>query len=817
MRRSIIIMALCLLTSWTWAQEFQKTTSGIKTTISGKQTDIEIQWFGPNTLRVLKTPQGKSVKKESLSVIAQPQNSGIKITTPGNGCIVMKSQTLTVILNPQTGIITYAKPNGDALLIEQENVKAFTPVNDAGRSTYSVYQGFTTSKEEGLYGLGQLQNGQMMQRGMTKHLVQGNVEDVSPFFQSTKGYGVFWDNYSGTTYTDNEQETSFCSEVGDCIDYYFMYGGSADGVIAEVRALTGDVPMMPLWSYGFMQSKERYKSQEETVGVVKKYRELGIPLDCIIQDWQYWGHNYLWNAMDFQNPAFSRPKDMIDEVHALNARMMISIWSSFGPATKPYRALDKEGLLFDIETWPQSGVDGWPPNLEYPSGVRVYDAYSPKARDIYWEHLNKGIFQLGMDGWWMDSTEPDHFNHKESDFDRQTGLGSYRSVRNAYPLVSVGGVSDHQRALTQDKRVIILTRSGFLGQQRYGSNVWSGDVQSSWDMFRKQITAGLNFSLTGMPHWNSDLGGFFAGSYNTSWGDNSATRNPMYQELYVRWLQFGVFCPMMRSHGADVPREFYWYGKKGEPIYDALVDAVKLRYTLLPYIYSTSWDVTHNRSTFMRALFMDFVNDKQTWNVNDEYMFGKAFLVAPVLHAQYTPEVQQKTLEENEGWKRDSKKSAKTPILTDFTHSKNMEVYLPAGTRWYNFWTNEAIEGGQKLVISTTLNRIPLFVRAGSIVPCGPDVQYTGEKKWDNLTLCVYPGENGNFTLYEDEGDNYNYENGAYTEIPMNWDNASRILTIGARKGEYNGMLQKRQFIVKAIDGNSKTVTYTGKKIRVKL
>lgn len=817
MRRSIIIMALCLLTSWTWAQKFQKTTSGIKTTISGKQTDIEIQWFGPNTLRVLKTPQGKSVKKESLSVIAQPQNSGIKITTPGNGCIVMKSQTLTVILNPQTGIITYAKPNGDALLIEQENVKAFTPVNDAGRSTYSVYQGFTTSKEEGLYGLGQLQNGQMMQRGMTKHLVQGNVEDVSPFFQSTKGYGVFWDNYSGTTYTDNEQETSFCSEVGDCIDYYFMYGGSADGVIAEVRALTGDVPMMPLWSYGFMQSKERYKSQEETVGVVKKYRELGIPLDCIIQDWQYWGHNYLWNAMDFQNPAFSRPKDMIDEVHALNARMMISIWSSFGPATKPYRALDKEGLLFDIETWPQSGVDGWPPNLEYPSGVRVYDAYSPKARDIYWEHLNKGIFQLGMDGWWMDSTEPDHFNHKESDFDRQTGLGSYRSVRNAYPLVSVGGVSDHQRALTQDKRVIILTRSGFLGQQRYGSNVWSGDVQSSWDMFRKQITAGLNFSLTGMPHWNSDLGGFFAGSYNTSWGDNSATRNPMYQELYVRWLQFGVFCPMMRSHGADVPREFYWYGKKGEPIYDALVDAVKLRYTLLPYIYSTSWDVTHNRSTFMRALFMDFVNDKQTWNVNDEYMFGKAFLVAPVLHAQYTPEVQQKTLEENEGWNRDSKKSAKTPILTDFTHSKNMEVYLPAGTRWYNFWTNEAIEGGQKLVISTTLNRIPLFVRAGSIVPCGPDVQYTGEKKWDNLTLCVYPGENGNFTLYEDEGDNYNYENGAYTEIPMNWDNASRILTIGARKGEYNGMLQKRQFIVKAIDGNSKTVTYTGKKIRVKL
>ena len=817
MKRSITIIALCLLTSWVCAQDYQRTASGIKASVADKQTDIEIQWFTPNTLRILKTPQGKVPEKKSLSVIAQPKASNIKVTTPGNGLIVMKSTSLAVTLDTRTGIITYTKPDGTTLLKEQENFKAFTAVSDAGRPTYTVYQGFTTDKEEGLYGLGQLQNGKMMQRDMTKHLVQGNVEDVSPFFQSTKGYGLFWDNYSGTTYTDNERETSFRSEVGDCIDYYFMYGGSADGVIAEVRTLTGNVPMMPLWSYGFMQSKERYKSQEETVGVVKKYRELGIPLDCIIQDWQYWGHNYLWNAMDFQNPTFSRPKDMIDEVHALNARMMISIWSSFGPATKPYRALDKEGLLFDIETWPQSGVDGWPPNLEYPSGVRVYDAYSPKARDIYWEHLNKGIFQLGMDGWWMDSTEPDHFNHKESDFDHQTHLGSYRSVRNAYPLVTVGGVSDHQRALTQNKRVIILTRSGFLGQQRYGSNVWSGDVQSSWDMFRKQITAGLNFSLTGMPHWNSDLGGFFAGSYNKGWADNSATRNPMYQELYVRWVQFGGFCPMMRSHGADVPREFYWYGKAGEPVYDALVDAVKLRYTLLPYIYSTSWDVTHNHSTFMRALFMDFVDDKQTWNVNSEYMFGKAFLVAPVLHAQYTPEVQQKGLKENEGWNRNSKKSTETPVFADFTDSKNMEVYLPAGARWYNFWTNEATEGGQKLVIPTTLNRIPLFVRAGSIVPLGPDVQYTGEKKWDNLTLCVYPGENGNFTLYEDEGDNYNYENGAYTEIPMNWNDANNTLTIGARKGQYNGMLEKRQFIVKTMNGKSKTVTYTGKKVKVKL
>lgn len=816
MKKTLVFVACCLCSAFVWAQDFQRTATGIKATVADKKTDVEVQWYTPNSLRILKTPQGKTVEKKSLSVIALPKDPGIKVTTADNESVIMKSKNLTVTLNIRTGVVSYAKSDGSLLLKEQENNKAFTPFDDAGRSTYTVYQGFTVSPEEGLYGLGQLQNGQMMQRNMSKVLVQGNVEDVSPIFQSTKGYGVFWDNYSATTYTDNAQETSFSSEVGECIDYYFMYGGSADGVIAEVRTLTGEVPMMPLWSYGFMQSKERYKSQDETVGVVKKYRELGIPLDCIIQDWQYWGNNYLWNAMDFQNPAFSRPKEMIDEVHAMNAHMMISIWSSFGPATKPYRALDKEGLLFNIETWPQSGVEGWPPNMEYPSGVRVYDAYSSKARDIYWNYLNKGIFQLGMDGWWMDSTEPDHFNHKKEDFDHQTAMGSFRSVRNAYPLMTVGGVYDHQRAETDDKRAIILTRSGFLGQQRYASNVWSGDVQSSWDSFRKQVTAGLNYSLTGMPHWNSDLGGFFAGSYNTSWADNSAVKNPMYQELYVRWVQFGTFCPMMRSHGADVPREFYWYGKKGEPVYDALVNAVKLRYALLPYIYSTSWDVSHNRSTFMRALFMDFLGDKKAWNVTDEYMFGKAFLVAPVVHAQYTPELVQKDLKENEGWGSDSKTEIDKVVAADFAQAKSMDVYLPAGTRWFNYWTNEVQEGGKNVTVETTLGRIPLFVRAGSVVPVGPDVQYSGEKAWDNLTVCVYPGADGNFTLYEDEFDNYNYEKGAYTEIPMTWDDSKRTLTIGSRKGGYTGMLAKRQFVVKTADGKERTVTYTGKKVQVK-
>ena len=726
----------------------------------------------------------------------------------------MNTSELSVSVDTGTGIVSYFSKDGKSLLAEKSGMQ-FIDFDDAGTKTYQVYQPFILDKEEAIYGLGQLQNGKMIQRNMTKNLIQGNVEDVSPFFQSTKGYGVFWDNYSPTLFTDNEVETSFRSEVGDCVDYYFMYGKDADGVIAQVRSLTGQAPMFPLWTYGYWQSKERYKSQEEVVDVVRKYRELGIPLDGIIQDWQYWGHNYLWNAMDFQNPTFNNPQKMIEDVHAMNAHMAISIWSSFGPMTKPYRELDKKGMLFNFTTWPQSGLESWPPNMEYPSGVRVYDAYNPEARDIYWKYLNDRIFKLGMDAWWMDSTEPDHLDWKPEDMDTKTYLGSFRKVRNAYPLMTVGGVYDHQRAVTSDKRVFILTRSGFLGQQRYGANVWSGDVASTWESFRNQIPAGLNFSLCGMPHWNSDIGGFFAGHYNKSWNDDSASKNPLYQELYVRWLQFGTFNPMMRSHGTDVYREIYKFGKKGEPVYDAIEKMIGLRYSLLPYIYSTSWEVSNRQSSFMRALMMDFVDDRKVWDINDEYMFGKSILVAPITHAQYTPEAVVKVSEE-EGWNRDGAKKTKTDVAVDFMETKSTNIYLPAGTLWYDFWTNEKHEGGKEITKETTLDVIPLYVKAGSIIPVGPQVQYATEKPWDHLELKVYAGANGNFILYEDEFDNYNYEKGAYTEIPISWNNASRKLTIGARKGAYEGMLENRKFTVTLQDGTQKSVDYNGKAVSVR-
>ena len=775
--------------------------------------DIEVQFFAPAVARVIKSPEGVAYEKQSLSVIAKPEKVSFKADIQDNK-IVLNTSELSVSVDTGTGIVSYFSKDGKSLLAEKSGMQ-FIDFDDAGTKTYQVYQPFILDKEEAIYGLGQLQNGKMIQRNMTKNLIQGNVEDVSPFFQSTKGYGVFWDNYSPTLFTDNEVETSFRSEVGDCVDYYFMYGKDADGVIAQVRSLTGQAPMFPLWTYGYWQSKERYKSQEEVVDVVRKYRELGIPLDGIIQDWQYWGHNYLWNAMDFQNPTFNNPQKMMEDVHAMNAHMAISIWSSFGPMTKPYRELDKKGMLFNFTTWPQSGLESWPPNMEYPSGVRVYDAYNPEARDIYWKYLNDGIFKLGMDAWWMDSTEPDHLDWKPEDMDTKTYLGSFRKVRNAYPLMTVGGVYDHQREVTSDKRVFILTRSGFLGQQRYGANVWSGDVASTWESFRNQIPAGLNFSLCGMPHWNSDIGGFFAGHYNKSWNDDSASKNPLYQELYVRWLQFGTFNPMMRSHGTDVYREIYKFGKKGEPVYDAIEKMIGLRYSLLPYIYSTSWEVSNRQSSFMRALMMDFVDDRKVWDINDEYMFGKSILVAPITHAQYTPEAVVKVSEE-EGWNRDGAKKTKTDVAVDFMETKSTNIYLPAGTLWYDFWTNEKHEGGKEITKETTLDVIPLYVKAGSIIPVGPQVQYATEKPWDHLELKVYAGANGNFILYEDEFDNYNYEKGVYTEIPISWNNTSRKLTIGARKGAYEGMLKNRKFTVTLQDGTQKNVDYNGKAISVK-
>ncbi len=816
------VMLLCVSNSK--AQQYQETARGIKATINN--TTVEIQFYDSQIVRILKWPANKAFAKESLSVVKTPEKVPVKIKQKAE-VLLMVSKDLIVSLNLKNGQVDFNKSDSSPLLREKTNGAVFDEFNDAGSKTYNIAQSFVLEKEEPIYGLGILQNGKLSQRNQQIKMVQNNTWDFVTFFQSIKGYGLFWDNYSPTTFDDNPTGTSFSSEVGDGIDYYFMYGGNADGVVATMRNLTGQVPMFPLWTYGFWQSKERYKSQSELVEVVKKYRELKVPLDGVIQDWQYWGNNYLWNAMDFLNPEFSNPQKMVNDIHQLNAHLIISIWSSFGPATKQYRKLDSIGALFNFGTWPESGLETWPPNMDYPSGVRVYDAFNPKARDIYWDFLNKGLFSRKIDGWWMDSTEPDHLSFKPSDMDTKTYLGSFRKVRNAYPLMSVGGVSDHQRAVNTDKRVFILTRSAFAGQQRFGANTWSGDITSSWESLRNQIPAGLNFSLCGIPYWNSDIGGFFAGAYNKTWNDGSGARNPLFQELYVRWLQFGALTPMMRSHGTDVPREIYQFGKKGEPVYDAIENTIKLRYSLLPYLYSTARMVTAQQSTFMRALAMDFKQDKNVWDINNEYLFGPAILVAPVIHAQYTPETIVKANEET-GWNKSGETKGNPSATVNFMQAKSTKVYLPSGTSWYDFWTNEVHNGGQEITKTTNLNTIPLYIKAGSIVPIGPNVQYATEQNWDNLEVRIYEGADGTFTLYEDENDNYNYEKGIYATITFGWNEKTRTLTIGERQGSFPNMLIKRKFNVLKVkaDGSTDTsgnkfdrkeISYTGKKVSLKL
>ena len=760
------------------------------------QENVKIEFFTPSIVHVV-----KGTPTKTLVVTAKPDDVTVKL----NGK-TWQSSELTVKQDAQ-GNLTFLTSKGKVLLREKSC--------DVG----GARQTFILDKDEAVYGLGTIQNGKMNRRGEKKRMEQSNLEDFQNVLQSIKGWGLYWENYSPTLFEDNAQGMTFDAEAGEGIDYYFMYGGSTDGVIAQMRHLSGDVPMFPMWTFGYWQSKERYKTARETESIVDKYRQLQVPLDGIIQDWQYWGSNYLWNAMDFLAEDFSNGKQMIQNVHQKHAHFMISIWASFGPQTQQFRDLNEKGLLLPIETWPQSGISHiWPPNMKYPSGVKVYDAFSPVARDIYWKYL-KTLYDYGTDAWWMDSTDPDFFNPKESDYAHPVTGGTWRSLRNAFPLETVRGIYQSQRKDDKGKRIFIMTRSSFAGQQHYGSNMWSGDVNSSWDMLRKQVPAGLSFSLTGNPNFNTDIGGFFCGSYNTR-GGGSAPKNPQFQELYVRWMQYGLFCPVFRSHGADAPREIWQFGEKGQPVYDIIEKMIRLRYRFIPYLYSTAWQVTSNNDSYMRPLFADFANDKKVWNMTDEFLFGHSILAAPIVDPQYTEE---KIIRTNEmtGWNRQNVKEDSQQNGQDlsFTGVRQTTKYLPKGTDWYYFWTGQRYKGGQNVTLSTTLQDVPMFVRAGSILPLGPEMQYVGEKAWDNLELRVYPGANGTFTLYEDEGDNYNYERGQYTEIPFQWNNGSRTLIIGARKGQYPGMLQKRQFnivIVSKGQPTTKTVEYNGQAVNVK-
>jgi alpha-D-xyloside xylohydrolase len=706
---------------------------------------LRLQVWSDKIVRVTFAPGNKLPEKKSFSVIARPAKTKWQFTeTPD--VVILETQAVRARVDKKSGAVGFFNLNDKPILQESENGREFWPTTVTNYNGTSAWQKFVLPPDERIYGLGQHQAGVWNYRGTTVRLQQRNMEVGLPVLVSSKGYGVLWDNPAVTDIdagkTDGEI-LSWKSEVGNEVDYYFMYGPSADDVVRDYRELTGAAPLMPEWLWGFWQCKERYQTQAEMTNIVWQYRQLGVPLDGIIQDWQYWT-NGGWGSHAFDPARYPDPAQMVKDLHAMNAHVLISIWPKFDLGTENFNELERAGAFYPTIV----------PSV-YPKGQQKwYDPFNTDGRKIYWSLVSKDLFSLGFDGWWLDASEAE-LSGKWGEFRAfQTADGPGAEVFNAYPLMHTTGIYQGQRAQTEKKRVVILTRSAYAGQQRNSAITWSGDIRGNWNVFARQIPAGLNFSISGIPYWNTDIGGFTGG--------NPTNKN--YQELFTRWFQFGAFNPMFRVHGTGPGKEFWRWD---EPTQKILADYIKLRYRLLPYIYSTSWQVTSG-GTMLRPLMMDFGDDTNALDIGDQFLFGPEIMVSPVTRAG----------------------------------AMTRSVYLPGRDDWYNFWTGKKVAGGQRTEAASPIETLPLFVRAGTILPLGPVMQYTSEKPADPIELRVYRGADGAFTLYEDQDDGYNYQKGAFATIPLTWNEAKQTLTIGARSGKFPGMLTARIFRVVFVDEN---------------
>jgi len=808
MKRFLIAIVGLVVAQASWAQQVLKV-------VGDKGLTTEVKVYDNDIVRVVKYPNDLKAfpKKQTFSVVLEEPKKPKVVS--GN---TLNTSYLKVMVDNHGQVCFYDQQG--RMLLKDGEAKVSPITTGVDKGFYTASQAFQLERDEAIFGLGQRKDKDMNQRGKDVTIWSGNANITIPYFTSVKGYGLYWDNAGRSYFKDKHGETTFSSEVSSGVDYYFLYqDGSQDGVMKAVRKLSGQATMFPLWTMGFWQCRERYKTPDELCEVVDKHRQLGIPLDGIVQDWQYWGCDSNWNAMKFQNPHYinkmgdpeymrylpydenrnarypepriKSPQEMVDYVHQQNAHLMISIWASFGPWTDQFQELQKIGALYPFETWPHN------------RGVRPYDPFNPEARDIYWKYL-KNLYDMNIDAWWSDSTEPDHVE-RPGDDDHMTYAGSWRAVKNAFPLLTNIGIYEHQRKAKggNDKRAFQMTRCGAFGLQRSAAFNWSGDIMATWSEFKNQIPSGLNYTVCGNPFWNTDLGGFFYGEFEQN------PKNPALAELQTRWMQWGTFLPLMRNHcSSPMVSEIYLYGEKGHWAYDAQVDAVKLRYRILPYTYSQAGACVQNSETMMRPFVFDFPTDREAINRNDEYMFGHSILVRPVTDPLDT-------------WKDENRRGHLI-----YPHPEEAQapvnVYLPAGQGWYDFWTNEYHEGGRTIIKPCPINILPLYVKEGSILPLGPDVQYTGEKPWDNLEIRIYPGRDADFTLYEDEGDNYNYEKGQFSQITFHWDDANYELTIGQRQGQFKGMLASRKFNVVLVDGKTpsaslpatgKSIAYDGKEV----
>jgi alpha-D-xyloside xylohydrolase len=769
------------------AVAYNSQPDGAQLTVDGGA--LRIQFWSPEIVRVTYAAGAAMPELKSLSVVAQPEP--ITLTRQETGeSLTIASKWIKVRIDKQTGRVTFLDAANDLLLQESVHGRAIAPATVAGALVTSAEQSFDLSPDEGIYGLGQHQQGAWNYDGTGTFkvtLAQANTNVGVPVMTSSKGYMLLWDNPAVTTiFSDTAADASstqrvlhWSSEYGKAIDYYFCYGdGTIGRAMAAYRHLTGKAPMMPRWEFGFWQSKERYASQEELLGVAQKLRDLKVPVDGIIQDWQYWpAGNNTWGSHQFDPQRYPDPVAMFQQLHHEHYHTLISVWAKFDLGSKNSDELNAAGGMFPEVTR----------YVSPPGQGQWYDPFSTAGREIYWNQLREQLFSKGVDGWWLDAPEPEINNMAFRGY--TTPLGPGYEVYNAYPLMHSTGIYEGQRATTDQKRVVILTRSAYAGQQRNSAITWSGDIQATWQVLKNQIPGGLNLSLSGIPYWNTDTGGFF-GNRTAGNGDPA---NPQYEELFSRWFQFSSFCPMFRVHGSYGLRpgkEFWRFDEKTQGI---LRKYLNLRYRLLPYTYSVAWQVTSSGNTFMQPLVMDFPKDSQTWNIGNQYLFGPEVMVTPVTTAGVTEQA----------------------------------VYLPVtGAPWYNFWTGETSAAAQTVQAASPLDTLPIFMRPGSILPMGPFLQYSSEKPDDPIELRVYRGADGRFTLYEDEGDTYDYEKGQYATIPISWRESTHTLVIGSRVGSFPGMLKDHTFNIVWVSKNhgagvdqadhyDAVVHYTGKSVRV--
>jgi alpha-D-xyloside xylohydrolase len=685
------------------------------------------------------------------SVIAAPGKVHFDIRQTADAYILATSK-LTARISKATAAVSFTDARGKVLLQEAER--------SIGSGTV---QAFATRTP--IFGLGQHVDGLLDYSGSTVHLQQKNGDVAIPMMLSPNGFGVLWNNASvmdvDVAKPDEKRALVVRNEAGAGIDYHFILGPAPDQVIAGYRWLTGDAPLMPKWSWGFWQSREHYETQDQVLGVARTYRAMGVPIDAVVIDWQHWRPGD-WGAHKFDPARFPDPAGMVRALHQLNVHVPVSVWARFDPDTANTKELEAAGGLF-------------PPtyNNVYPPGKgRWYDAWNPNARQIYWDQIRRGYGVLGFDTWWLDASEAELGGNWGQMRELRTAGGPGAEVYNSYPLLHTTAVHDGMRRDMPDKRVMILTRSAYAGQQRNGALTWSGDTQGTWDSFRKNVTAALNFSMSGIPYWSADIGGFFGGD----------THDRDYAELFNRWEQFAIFTPQFRVHGTNGGKEIWNWNGDVQP---QLIENVKLRYRLLPYIYSLAWDVTKHRGTMMRALLFDYRSDPKAVAQADEYMFGKALLVAPVVE-----------------------KGARA-----------RKVYLPAGTSWFDFFGGRRFAGGQTIEAEAPTSHIPLFAPAGSIVPIGPVKPYADALSNEPIELRVYPGASGSFELYDDAGEGFGYEKDEYSLVGLAWNDRTGSFSFARRIGAFPGMARRQQF--KIVCGSaaaaSRLVSYSGDALSVKL